>query len=396
MPIVALIFVFYFGFWVGLRVGANSTPPAYIKNARENMPSSVDFSLFWQTWNKTRELYIGNSDPEEMVYGAISGMVSALGDPYSAFLKPRDNEKLSQDLSGQFDGIGAELTMQNGQIVVVAPLSGSPAEKAKIKPKDIIIEIDGADTVDMTLNQAVDKIRGVAGTQIKLKIVRQGSDGPLEFSVTRENIKVESATYNVENYSGKKIAILKVSQFGDDTVFLAEKFANQARSDSVSGIVLDLRNNPGGYLDSSVQFSGIFLEKGKVVTIEVDKKGAKKEYKTDNDPIIKNLPLVVLVNDGSASAAEIVAGAMRDYGRAETIGVKTFGKGSVQALEPLPGGAALKITIAKWLTPNGTEINSKGIVPGIEIKLSDDDRNKNLDPQMDKAKERVFYKINHP
>ena len=286
--------------------------------------------------------------------------------------------------------------MQNGQIVVVAPLSGSPAEKAKIKPKDIIIEIDGADTVDMTLNQAVDKIRGVAGTQIKLKIVRQGSDGPLEFSVTRENIKVESATYNVENYSGKKIAILKVSQFGDDTVFLAEKFANQARSDSVSGIVLDLRNNPGGYLDSSVQFSGIFLEKGKVVTIEVDKKGAKKEYKTDNDPIIKNLPLVVLVNDGSASAAEIVAGAMRDYGRAETIGVKTFGKGSVQALEPLPGGAALKITIAKWLTPNGTEINSKGIVPGIEIKLSDDDRNKNLDPQMDKAKERVFYKINHP
>jgi len=391
--LLALFFVFYLGYSYGVRVGSLSAPPSYIENARENMPTSVDFSLFWQTWNKARELYIGDSDPQEMIYGAISGMVSALGDPYSAFLKPSDNEKFSQDLSGQFDGIGAELTMQNGQIVVVAPLAGSPAEKAGVRAKDVIVEIDGTGATEMSLNQAVDKIRGKAGTQIKLKILRAGVENPLDFTITRESIKVESVTYKLEDVAGKKIAILKVSQFGDDTMDLAEKYAKEIVKDKASGVILDLRNNPGGYLDSSVEFANLFLEQGKTVVVEVDKEGAKKEYKTDKVPILKDYPTVVLANGGSASAAEIVTGALRDYKRAEIVGEKTFGKGSVQALEPLLKGAALKVTIAKWLTPLGTEINKVGITPDIVVALSDADQNAGRDPQLDKAKSEIISKI---
>ena len=391
--LLALFFVFYLGYSYGVRVGSLSAPPSYIENARENMPTSVDFSLFWQTWNKARELYIGDSDPQEMIYGAISGMVSALGDPYSAFLKPSDNEKFSQDLSGQFDGIGAELTMQNGQIVVVAPLAGSPAEKAGVRAKDVIVEIDGTGATEMSLNQAVDKIRGKAGTQIKLKILRAGVENPLDFTITRESIKVESVTYKLEDVAGKKIAILKVSQFGDDTMDLAEKYAKEIVKDKASGVILDLRNNPGGYLDSSVEFANLFLEQGKTVVVEVDKEGAKKEYKTDKAPILKDYPTVVLANGGSASAAEIVTGALRDYKRAEIVGEKTFGKGSVQALEPLLKGAALKVTIAKWLTPLGTEINKVGITPDIVVALSDADQNAGRDPQLDKAKSEIISKI---
>ena len=395
LTLIALFSVFYFGYTSGYKAGTTSAPPEYIENARENMPTSVDFSLFWQTWNKARELFIGDSNPEEMIYGAISGMVSALGDPYTAFLKPSDNQKFSEDLSGEFNGIGAELTLQNGKIVVVAPLSSSPAEKAGIKAKDIIIEIDGVSTGDMSLDQAVDKIRGNAGTKVKLKIIRTNIEDPLEFDIIRENIKIDSVTYNSQDIVGKQIAVIKVSQFGDDTMILAEKYAKQIIKDGADGIILDLRNNPGGYLDSSVSFASLFLGADKIVVIEVDKYGAKEEYKTDKTPILENYPLVVLVNNGSASAAEIVTGAMKDLKRAEIIGERTFGKGSVQALEPLSYGAALKITIAKWLTPSGVEINSKGIEPDIEVKISDEEKNQNQDPQMEKAKERIIYKINH-
>jgi len=388
--LLALFFVFCFGYSYGVRVGSLSAPPSYIENVRENMPASVDFSLFWQTWNKARELYIGSSDPQEMIYGAISGMVATFGDPYTAFLKPADNEKFSQDLSGEFDGIGAELTLQNGQIVVVAPLAGLPAERAGVRAKDVIVEIDDVGTSEMSLNQAVDKIRGEAGTQVKLKIIRTKVENPLEFAITRESIRVESVSYKIEDFAGKKIAILKIIQFGDDTMDLVNKYARELIQDRADGVILDLRNNPGGYLDCSVEFSNLFLERDKIVVIEIDKEGAKKEYKTDKTPILKDYPTIILANGGSASAAEIVIGALRDYKRAEIIGEKTFGKGSVQALEPLSSGAALKVTIAKWLTPLGLEINGRGIDPDIEIKLTDDDKNKGADPQMDKARGEII------
>ena len=400
LSLAALFLVFYAGYGYGVRHELNGIPPAYINNSAEGKPGSVDFALFWQTWNKVRELYNGSSDPQEMVYGAASGMVAALGDPYTVFLKPSDNEALSADLSGQFEGIGAELTTQNGQIVVIAPLAGSPAEKAGIKAKDVVLEVDGTSTVDLSLNQVVAKIRGKAGTEVKLKIVHAGSDKPIDLTVVRQNIKVDSVTYQVVTISGlsadrqdKKIAILKVSQFGDDTISLANKFAAQIPKDGVSGIILDLRNNPGGYLDSSVTFSNLFIEKGKTIVSEVDKSGAKTVYTTQNVSPLANYPMVVLINGGSASAAEIVTGAIKDNSRGETIGEKTFGKGSVQQLEPLAGGAALKVTIAKWLTPNGSEINKVGITPDIVVTLSDDDRNAGRDPQLDKAKSEIRARI---
>lgn len=395
LPLLLAFFVFCAGYFVGVKVGVHYKVPANIKNATTDQ-SSVDFSLFWQTWNKAVELYIGSTDSQEMVYGAISGMIAALGDPYSDFLKPSDNQKFSADLLGRFDGIGAELITQNGQIVIVAPLAESPAEKAGLKAKDIILEIDGASTLDMSLSEAVDKIRGQAGTEVKLKILRSGSDNPLEFTITRANIKIESVTYQTVNVSGlsaarqdKKIAILKVNQFGDDTIDLANKYAGQIVADKADGIILDLRNNPGGYLQTSVDFVSLFLDSGKIAVFEVDKSGKKTEYKTSGDPILKNYPLVVLINGGSASAAEIVAGAIKDSSRGKIIGEKSFGKGSVQALEPLSAGAALKITVAKWLTPNGTEINKIGIAADIVVALSAADQSAGKDPQLDRAKSEI-------
>ncbi|MCX6810156.1 MAG: S41 family peptidase [Candidatus Berkelbacteria bacterium] len=388
--LAAVVLFFYAGYGFGVRRGSNYSPPSYIQNSSKDKLSDVDFSLFWQTWNKVRELYNGSSDPQTMVYGAISGMVSSLGDPYTVFLKPSDNDALTSDLSGQFEGIGAELTMLNNQVTVIAPLASSPAEKAGIKAKDIILQVDGISVENMTLNEVISKIRGKAGTDVKLQMVHLGSDQPIELTITRQNIKIDSVTYKTVTLSNKKIAILKISQFGDDTVNLANKYADQMKKDGVAGIILDLRNNPGGYLDSSVSVAGLLLAKDKLIVSEVDKNGTKTEYKANGSSQLVDYPLVVLVNGGSASAAEILTGAIKDNNRGEIIGEKTFGKGCVQQLEPLACGAALKVTIANWLTPNGSQINKIGITPDNIVQLSDTDSAAGRDPQLDKAKTEII------
>lgn len=381
----AFLLFFYAGYGYGVRYGTCNSSPSYILNSSKNQSSKIDFSLFWETWNKVTDLYNGSYDAQSMVYGAISGMVSSLNDPYSEFLKPSDNEALSADLSGEFQGIGAELIMNNGVVTVVSPISSSPAEKAGIKPKDIILEVDGQSTSNQTLTEVVGKIRGVAGTEVKLKIIHADANEPVEISVVRDTIKIDSVSYETSLVSGKKIAILKISQFGDDTTELANKYADQINSDNISGIIVDLRNNPGGYLDSGVSIANLFLEKDKTVVSEVDKFGAKSSYKTDVDPKLLKYPLIVLVNGGSASASEIFTGAMKDNGRAKIIGEQTFGKGCVQQVVQLSGGSALKITIAKWITPNGTEINEVGITPDIVLSSGDN----SSDSQLEKAKTEI-------
>lgn len=383
---------FYSGYGYGSKYGRIKNAPSDIINA-DGSQEAINFGLFWQTWNKAKELYIGKSDSKEMFYGAISGMVASLGDPYTVFLRPQDNEDLASDLSGKFDGIGAELTDENGQIIVISPLSGSPAEQAGIKPKDVILEIDGQGTEKMAIDTAVRKIRGKAGTEVKLKIRHVGQQDAVEIKVIRASIKVDSVSYKLETISGKKIAILKVSQFGDDTMTLTNKYVVEMKSAGAEGVIIDLRNNPGGYLDTSVTFSNIFLEKGAVVLKEVDKNGQITEYKANDETLVPSLPIVILVNNGSASAAEIVAGAMKDNHRAEIIGEKTFGKGSVQQLEPLTGGAALKITIAKWLTPDGSEINQVGLSPDVTIDLAEQDKSQGTDTQLEKAKSEIVSKL---
>ncbi|MBI3261227.1 S41 family peptidase [Candidatus Berkelbacteria bacterium] len=346
-------------------------------------PSEVDFSLFWNVWNRIEQQYVGNFDPQKAVYGAISGLVESLKDPFSLFLTPEDSKNFLDDLRGQFQGIGAELAVKNEKIIVVSPLEDSPSARAGLKPNDQIIKVEGQDVGVLTFGEVISKIRGPKGTTVKLTILREGTAEPLEFTIKREVITVESVKFEIKD----NIAHLKIIQFGDDTTGQVQKAAEQIIAQNAKGIILDMRNNPGGFLNSAIDVSSLFLEDGKLVVSEEAKGIERKEFKTTLSSRLKDKKIVVLVNGGSASASEIVAGALRDNNRAKLVGEKTFGKGSVQSLEDLPGGSSLRITIAKWLTPSGKQINGEGISPDIEVKLTEDDVKAGRDPQFNKAKE---------
>lgn len=369
----------------GLDVSGSILGPNNLANITNGKQSDVDFSVFWEAWNKLNKNYVGETDVQDLVYGSISGLFSATGDPYTEFLKPKDNERFKDDISGEFEGIGIEISSVNNLPTVVAPLPDSPAEKVGIKAKDIITEVDGISTLELAFSEVIDKIRGQKGTEVKLKISREGEKDLLNFSVVRGSIKVASVTSNTSNHQGKIISHIKIRQFGDDTESLFNTALNEAEKQKSSAIILDLRNNPGGYLETSVSMASNFLDGGIVVT-EIDKSGNKKDFKTNKKAKFKDVKLVVLVNGGSASASEIVAGALKDRGRAIIIGSKTFGKGSVQVLENLSDGSAVKITIAKWLTPNGNHIDKTGIDPDFTIE---DDETTEFDEVLDEAYNRA-------
>jgi carboxyl-terminal processing protease len=360
------------------------TPAKNILNSEKDKPSDVDFSLFWQSWNELTKNYVGDINPQELVYGAINGMLSATKDPYTMFLKPEDNKKFKDDISGEFSGIGVEIMMVNGLPTVISPLSGSPAEKAGIKGKDVISEINSEKTDGMGFETIIDKIRGENGSKVKLKITRPDTSEQLDIEVTRETIKVDSVETKTVAYSNKRVFYIKVRQFGDDTNELFAKAVADYKKSNTDMIVIDLRNNPGGYLDSAVNLASYFLDGGVVVS-EVDKAGQKKDFKTSRSSVLKDAKLAVLVNEGSASASEIFAGAIKDRNRAKIFGTKTFGKGSVQVLEQLQKGSAIKITIAKWATPNGNQIDGKGIDPDVEVKAAESETGISEDPVFQKA-----------
>lgn len=368
----------------GLNLGIGPVPEEVI-NASQGKPTTVDFSTFWEAWNKLNQDYVATLDSQKLVYGAITGLLASSGDPYTQFLDPSENKLFKEDFSGNFDGIGIEISSVNNLPTVVAPLSGTPAEKAGIKPKDIILEVDGTKTSDIGFEETISRIRGAKGTVVKLTISRAGEDKPLEISVVRENITVASVTTETKNTSGKKLAYIKIRQFGDDTDDLFTKAVNQAKNDNVDGVILDLRNNPGGYLESAISMASDFLDNGIVVS-EVGRDGKQKDSSVSRKAVLPDTKIVVLINSGSASASEIVAGALKDRNRAIIIGEKSFGKGSVQVMENLSDNSAVKITIAKWLTPNGTHIDKVGIAPNIEVK--DDDTTAN-DEQLDRAMEEI-------
>lgn len=375
--VVFVVFVvlgttFLLGYASGLR-GVNlgaTLPVERIVNKNTGKPADVDFSTFWEAWNKLNQNYVGKIDAVALVQGAISGMLAATKDPYTVYLKPEDNQRFLADISGEFDGIGVEITQVDGLPTVVAPLPDSPAEKAGLKAKDIIAEVDAKKTSDMAFDDVINNIRGKEGTQVVLTVVRSGKDEPLKISVTREKIKVASVTTDVKNYQGKQYYYIKVRQFGDDTSALFEKAANEIKQGSYSGIILDLRNDPGGYLETAVDLSSYFIDGGVVVS-EVDRNNIKQESKTTRSATLKKYKLAVLINDGSASASEIMAGAIKDRKQGTIVGQKSFGKGSVQILEELSDKSAVKITIAKWLTPNGGTIDGVGIEPDVKIEDKD-------------------------
>lgn len=388
-------------------------PHVSVQNLEAAPPPSdtnFDFKLFWDVFERVRNQYIGNGelDLTKMYYGAISGMVSSLGDPYTVFLPPQQNKEAKEELAGHFDGIGAQLGVKDKKIVVIAPLADTPAEKAGVKPGDWIIQVDGKDTLNWTLPEAVSKIRGMKGTIVKLTILHENEQRPTELEVVRDTIVIKSVEWRQttqqasqkpeelfgrQQKNGKRVAVVKLSRFGEGTddewqkaITEIIRFKEQD-ADTFGGIVLDLRNNPGGFLNGAVFIASEFLTSGTVV-IQENAKGNRESFTVNRLGRLTQEPLIALINKGSASASEIVAGAFQDHKRAKLVGEKSFGKGTIQEAQDLSEGAGLHITTAKWLTPNERWVNdTEGITPDIEIKM--DESKPDSDSQLEKAVEEL-------
>jgi len=384
---VLLLFIFAAGVWIGVEINkAKKSVGVEVQIDSLGVASiSPDVSpdLYSQVWLLIKTKYYKQPvDDKQLFFGSLSGMVASLGDPYSMFFEPVTAEKFAQDLAGTFEGIGAEVGIKKDQLIIVAPLPDMPAEKAGLRAGDKIFAIDGKDTFNMSVDAAVNLIRGKKGTQVKLLIGRNGWTKPQEFTITRDQIVVASVKFEMKD----KIAYIRISQFGDDTVKKFNEAARELLVKNPKGLIIDLRNNPGGYLDSAIEILGHWI-KNDVAVVEKYYTGQTQEYRSSGKGDLKNLKTVILINPGSASASEIVAGALGDYGMARLVGKKSFGKGSVQEYEELTGGSAVKITIAEWLTPKGRSINENGIDPDFDVELTDEDYNNDKDPQLDKALE---------
>ncbi|MEY4744587.1 MAG: hypothetical protein RL272_532 [Candidatus Parcubacteria bacterium] len=345
----------------------------------------VDFQAFWDIWKTVKERYV-EAPPSDvkMFYGAVAGMVGSLGDPYSVFFDPEYAQKFSKELEGEFEGIGAEIGMKQGKLTVIAPLPGTPADKAGVKAGDRILAIDGIDTTGMLVDDAVSRIRGDKGTPVKLMITREGLKEPKEITVVRDKIVVESVKWKTVKAGGKKIGVITITHFNEKT---EAKFNEAVRSlllEDPAGLILDMRNNPGGFLDTAVSVAGEWVPHD-VIVVEKFSDGTKKNYASDGKSRFADVPTVVLVNGGSASASEIVAGALQDHAKATVVGEKTYGKGSVQDYSEFADGSALKLTVALWFTPKGRSINKEGITPDVEVKMTPADFDADRDPQYDKA-----------
>jgi carboxyl-terminal processing protease len=373
-----IIIFFIFSFGIGVSVGhtwnvknqlttvSSSADVANILNPdRLVNKSNVEFDQFWQVWDKIKNKYVKqSSDETKMLYGAIQGLVGSLGDPYSLYFPPKEADEFAKDLSGELEGIGAEIGVKDDQLMVVAPLPDSPAEKSGLRPGDKILAIDTSTTAGMDVNTAVTKIRGKANTKVTLTIIRTGQTKSQDVVITRLKIIIPSVLFS---FKPNNVAYLRIMQFNEDTKKLFSKYVKEIKSKPTTGIILDLRNNPGGYLDTAIDMASYWVTDGAVVS-EKGRNGINNEHKTSGPHLLSGIKTVVLVNKGSASASEIVAGALQDTKKGVLLGEQTFGKGSVQDLEQFPDGSALKLTIAEWYTPNGKNINKEGIKPNIEMK----------------------------
>ena len=353
-----------------------------VKGDKTANEGKADLSVFWDVWNLVDDNYILDStDQQAKVYGAISGMVDSLGDPYSTFLTPEENKTLNDEMQGVFGGIGAEVGYRDGAITVIAPLKGSPAEKAGLAAGDKIAAVNDETTEGLNVDEVVNLIRGEEGTKVKLIIVR--GEEVKTFEITRETIQDKTVRWEMKDGG---IAYIDITQFKRGTADELDAQIGDILAQDPKGIVLDLRNNPGGYLDVVVDVASRFIDEGQTIVIE-DSGKEQKTYAANGNKRFDKLPIAVLVNGGSASASEILAGALKDHKIATLVGKTTFGKGLVQGITDLKDGSALKITVAKWLTPNGGSINKDGIAPDIEVEYTDADYQAGKDPQLDKALE---------
>ncbi|HWQ99412.1 MAG TPA: S41 family peptidase [Candidatus Methylomirabilis sp.] len=378
--------------------GATSTRPNVIVTGiggktPSGVTKKVDFSLFWDMWNDLKDQYYEQPvDDQILFYGAMRGMAAALGDPYTVYFEPKDAEEFTQALKGEFSGIGAEIGSKNGQLQIITPLADSPAERAGIKPRDFILKIDDEDSISMPVDLAVTKIRGPKGTDVKLELGRAKPQKDskakpeyetIELTITRDTIVVKSVRVKPQKDG---FFLIEIHNFNADVEESFRAAVDDVIEKGAKGIVIDVRNDPGGYLDKAIAVAGEWVNDD--IVVEQRERGEiTEQYKGVGRGLLKRMPTVVLVNEGSASAAEILAGALQDYGIAAIVGKKTFGKGSVQDYREYPDGSAVKITIAEWLTPKGRNINKEGIIPDVEAELTPEDIDAERDPQLDKALE---------
>ncbi len=392
---VALILSIGVAGTIGYAIGAGNPRTVIIRgvaNIENGTISASDFSIFWDTWQGIKNSYLraGEVKNKDLVYGAASGLVGALKDPYSIFMTPDDSQRFSEDLNGNFGGIGAEIGIKNNQLIVIAPLKNSPAEKSGIMSGDKILEINASSTSGIAINDAVKMIRGPKGTTVKFTINRENKDKPFTISVIRDTISVPVLEWKMKNGA---IAHIEFYTFSENSARLMYHALSELKTAGAKGIVLDMRNNPGGYLDAAITIAGYFLEPGRTVVFEEFRNGKRESFITRGNPVAKSIPIIILLNGGSASASEILAGALKDDRGIKIVGEKSFGKGTVQELIMLKDGSELKLTIARWILPKGAQIEKNGIVPDVEIKITDEDREKKRDPQLDKALELIQKEI---
>jgi carboxyl-terminal processing protease len=357
-----------------------------LENKELGQPEEVDFSLFWDAWHIIEERFVDRNDldRQNMVYGAITGMVNSLDDPYTVFMEPVESKKFEDDISGSFEGIGAEIGIRKGILTIIAPLKGTPADKAGVKAGDKILKIDETITSELTLDEAVNHIRGEKGTTVVLLIARDSWEEAKEISITRNTIKIPILDYEIK---GNNVAYIQVYNFTGNLSAEFVDVVSRILAQQPRGIIIDLRNNPGGYLEVAVDLASYFLPKGDVVAIENFGNGEENYYRSHGFRYLEGFETVILINEGSASASEILAGALRDNLGVKIVGQKSFGKGSIQQLEKMDNGASLKVTVAKWLTPSGLSIQENGITPDFEVEITEEDIESLDDPQLEKALE---------
>jgi len=386
---VAIVF-FFVGYNYGKEAGLISAATSHIENKTQGAPSTVDFSAFWKAWSVLSDKYVPTATStkkitdQDKIYGAISGMVASLGDPYTIFFPPVESKQFATDIKGSFDGVGMEVLEQGNVLVVIAPLKGSPAAKAGIVAGDKIVKIDSTETVNLTTEEAIDLIRGKAGTAVKFTIVREGKVAPFEVSVVRQQIQIPTID---TRELGNGTFYIALYSFSEDSPNLFRGALREFVQSGDGKLILDLRGNPGGYLEAALDMASWFLPPGDAVVRE-DFGDGKEEtvYRSKGYNIFtNNLKFVILVDGGSASAAEILAGALSEHGVATLVGEKTFGKGSVQELVPITSDTSLKVTVARWLTPNGISISKQGIMPQVVVDRTQADVDAHKDPQLDKA-----------
>ena len=397
--VLALVFFFLLGWKTSeYYLSTNGSDTGAFQSGNDNKvintdnPQDANMALFWDVWEEMDLYYVDElavQDDEKLIYGSIKGLVSSVSDPYTVFMDPEETKEFEENLNGSLEGIGAELTAEDGFLKVLSPLKNSPAEKAGLLPGDIIFQINGEITGEMTLFDAIMKIRGEKGTDVTLTIIREGTEEPFDITITRDSITIESVTYELLE---EGLAYISINQFSDDTSSEFDNAVQKLLLDNPKGLIVDLRYNGGGYLDISVEILSQLI-KGEEVAVQIQ---TREKDKNDmlyllNDGKLSEIPLVVLVNDGSASASEIMAGAIQDYKRGLVIGEKTYGKGSVQEVIYLEDGSSLRMTIAHWLTPNGRSIQEVGITPDRIVELTSEDAAADKDTQLDEA---IKYLLN--